>query len=88
MDGVGGTVKNVVYRAVMSEKITVNSAKDFARQADKLVEGIKCVYLPMSNIMNEPDSIASTPYHPDMKVHGVHGKTHHHECRISLYAAV
>ena len=37
MDGIGGTLKNTVYREVKSGKAIINDAKEFAQYADKTI---------------------------------------------------
>ena len=41
MDGVGGTMKRVVFDLVKSNKITINSAEEFEREALRTVLSIK-----------------------------------------------
>lgn len=55
MDGIGGTIKNVVYRNVKSGKILVNSAKEFCDAANKLVPSITLLF--QTELMDEPDDI-------------------------------
>jgi len=43
MDGVGGTIKRVVYGLVKSRHI--NTAEEFANEASKSVPSIKSIYL-------------------------------------------
>ena len=40
MDGIGGTLKNCVYRDTMSGKCFINTPQEFAEYADKTVKGI------------------------------------------------
>ena len=54
MDGVGGTVKNTIFQPVKSNKCVINGAKDFAEYADKIINGISCLYLAENEIMAEP----------------------------------
>ena len=37
MDGIGGTLKNTVYREVKSGKAIINDAKEFAQYGDKTI---------------------------------------------------
>lgn len=62
MDGIGGCVKNVVYRAVLSEKVVIGSPSDFAEFANREVNGITVLYMPTSEMLQEPDYIKETPY--------------------------
>ena len=61
MDGIGGTLKNVVYRKVMSGDLVINSPKEFATHADALSHGIKCLYMPMEEVPSEPADITTPP---------------------------
>ena len=40
MDGIGGTVKNVVFRQVKSGTVIINSAEEFRVAANKFVPSI------------------------------------------------
>ncbi|XP_066932919.1 glutamic acid-rich protein-like [Clytia hemisphaerica] len=44
MDGIGGTIKNVVYRKVKTNKVIVNSAKEFQEAASKFVPSITSLF--------------------------------------------
>ena len=46
MDGVGGTVKNVVFQDVKSGKCTITSPEEFADFVNKSLESITTLYLP------------------------------------------
>ena len=72
MDGIGGCVKNVVYRAVMAGREVITTPKEFAVCADRLVKGIRCIYLPVGDVMIEPDNVKDAPYSTDMHILQVH----------------
>ena len=57
MDGVGGTIKNVIFRKVKSGQIVVHTPKEFSDAAMKFVPSIITVYLPRSDEIVEPESI-------------------------------
>ena len=40
MNGIGGTLKNAVYRDVKPGKAIINDTKEFAEYADKTIKGI------------------------------------------------
>jgi len=61
MDGVGGTMKNKVFRDVKSGKVQINDAESFAEYADNTINGIKSLYLPESHVFDEPDDIENAP---------------------------
>ena len=50
MDGIGGTIKNKVYRDVMFNKCLIKNAKDFAEYANKTISGITSTYMPITHI--------------------------------------
>ena len=54
MDGIGRTLKNCVYRDVMSGKYVIDNPKLFA---EKSIESITSLYLPADEVLIEPDDI-------------------------------
>ena len=56
MDGVGGTVKNVVFRKVKSGFLTIESPFEFYQAVKNYVPAIKCVYVP-DDIFEEPENM-------------------------------
>ena len=72
MDGIGGCVKNMVYRTVMSEREVIKTPKEFAECADRSVKGIHCLYQPIEEMMEEPVSIKEAPYSTSMQILKVH----------------
>ena len=61
MDGVGGTIKRVVYGLVKSRKVIINSAEEFAIEASKAVPSIKSVYLSKDDEITEPSFVKNAP---------------------------
>ena len=61
MDGIGGTVKNKVFRDVKSGKVKITCAESFAEYADKAVNGIRSIYLAKHEILKEPSNIENAP---------------------------
>ena len=61
MDGVGGTVKNMIFKKVKSGHVLINTTKDFAKAAMRFVPNISTVYLPRKNIMEERTDTADAP---------------------------
>ena len=61
MDGVGGTIKNLVYRDVMSNKCMIRNAEEFSEHVNKIVSGITSIYLPESELLMEPEDIEDAP---------------------------
>ena len=87
MVGVGGTVKNMIFQHVKSKKCFINVAKDFAEYANKIINGISCLYLTKNEIMAEPQHIETSPKIPQtLKVHNVL-RTYNEDnvCKIEFY---
>ena len=62
MDGIGGPIKNQVYKNVQPEKIMISNPVKFSPDAhtNKIVTKITSVYyLPLTYIMEEPEEIAT-----------------------------
>ena len=57
MCGIGGTLKNSVYRNIMFSKSVIDTPKPFAEYSDRAVKGITSLYLPApaENVLIEPD---------------------------------
>ena len=74
MDGVGSYAKNMVFRAALLEKVVINIPEGFARYVDSNTKGISVLFMPTSEITEEPHFIRETPYIMSMctlKVHMV-----------------
>ena len=72
MDGIGGTMKNKVYRDAMSNKCLIKNAKDFAEYANKTINGIASIYVPINELLTEPDNIENAPKIPEtLSIHKV-----------------
>ena len=61
MDGVGGTLKNLVCRDVMSSKCYIRNAEELSNYANKVVNGITSIYLPEGEQLTEPEDIDNSP---------------------------
>ena len=61
MDGVGGTIKRVVYALVKSRHININTAEEFAVEASKGVPSIKSLYLSQEDDIIEPSFVKNAP---------------------------
>ena len=61
MDGIGGTLKNGVFRKVLSQDIVINMPEEFTKQTYELCKGIKCIYLSITNMIEEPAGIDEAP---------------------------
>ena len=65
MDGVGGTIKNVIFQKVKSGQIVAHTPKEFSDAAMKFVLSIITVYLPRSDEIVEPERIHPVPSIPE-----------------------
>ena len=61
MDGIGGTLKNCVYRDIMSGKCVIYTLKPFVEHAVKAVKGINSLCLPAEDVSIEPGDIKASP---------------------------
>lgn len=50
VDGIGGTIKRIVWQAIKARKIQITSAKDFAKYASKVVKQIQIFYIDKEKI--------------------------------------
>lgn len=57
MDGVGGCVKNVIFRKVKSGFLTIKSPFEFHEAVLKYVKGIVSIYISDDDVLNEPENI-------------------------------
>ena len=72
MDGIGGTVKNMVFQHVKSKKCVIEGAKDFAQYADSIIKGINSIYMAEADVMQEPSDISEAPKIPGtLKCHKI-----------------
>ena len=62
MDVVGGTIKNLVFRAVKSGKVSARDPEEFAKAANDIVLSIRSLYMPIEDILEEPSEVANAPY--------------------------
>ena len=57
MDGVGGTMRHPVFRDVISGNVSITNAEHFAAHADAIVNGIKSLYMPIDEVLDEQEDI-------------------------------
>ena len=70
MDGVGRTIKNLVFGAVKSGKVSVKDLKEFAKAANDIVPSIRSLFMPIENMLEEPAEVANVPPIPEtIQVH-------------------
>ena len=58
MDGIGGTVKNVILRKVKSGQLVAHSPLEFSEAVPKFVPSILSVYLPENENIAKPKDIS------------------------------
>ena len=69
MDGIGGTVKNLVYRRVLSGDVVINTPKEFANFADQIIS-VDCLFLENTELLKEPEEMTKAPPIPStLKIH-------------------
>ena len=69
MDGIGGTVKNLVYRRVLSGDVVINTPKEFANFADQITS-VDCIFLENTELLKEPEEVTKAPPIPStLKIH-------------------
>ena len=54
MDGIGGTIKNLVYRKVLSGDVVVDTPKKFAEFANE-ISNVDCLFLSKEQLLKEPE---------------------------------
>ena len=47
---------------MLSEKVVIHSPEDFASYVDSNIKGVSVLFMPTSEITEEPDLIWETPY--------------------------
>ena len=71
MDGIGGTVKNLVYRRVLSGDVVINTRREFAEFANQ-ISSVDCLFFERSEFIQEPDEVSKAMSTPaTLKVHNV-----------------
>ena len=53
MDGVGGTIKNQVFRDIISGKVSVTNAEHFAAHAHAILNGIKSLSMSIDEVLKD-----------------------------------
>ena len=61
MDSIRMTLKNCVYRDIMSGKCVTDNTKQFAKHADKSIKGIASLYLTTEEVLIKPDDTEESP---------------------------
>ena len=60
MDGVGGTVKDVVLRKVKSCQILIHSPREFCEAVNAFLPSVLALYLPESETVIDPKDIEAS----------------------------
>ena len=72
MDGVGGTIKNLVFRAVKSGKVSVRDSEKFVKDANDIVPLMRSIYMPIVDMLEEPLEVTNAPTIPEtLQVHKI-----------------
>ena len=56
-DGVGGTIKQRVFRDVKSGKVSITNAGHFSAHTDVILNRIKSLYMRTDEVLEEPEDI-------------------------------
>ena len=79
IDRIGGTVKNLVYRRVLSGEVVINTPREFAEFANE-ISSVDCLFLDKSEFIHEPEEVSKTTPIPSTlkfdKVSGVRNGPH------------
>ena len=71
MDGIGGTVKNIIFRKVLSGEVVIGSPEEFARYSNQICQ-VDSLYLPTAKILDVPEDVQYSFSVPDtLKTHRV-----------------
>ena len=71
MDGIGGTIKNLVYRKMLSGDVVIDTPKKFAEFANKICN-VDCLLLSKEQLLKEPEEVAKVaPIPTTLKIHKV-----------------
>ena len=61
MDGIGRTIKNVIFRQVKFGRVIINSAEEFSVAVNKFVSSIATLFQKEKDLLCEPDDINQSP---------------------------
>ena len=56
MGGIGDTVKNIVFRKVLSDEVVIGSPEEFTQYANQICQ-VDSLYLLTTEIPDEPEDI-------------------------------
>ena len=87
MDGLGVTIKNLVFRHVKSGKVVINTPQEFSSYADKISDNITSLYMAVDEVLEEPAETEEAPAIPQtLQIHKVE-RTHDNNsvCCLKFY---
>ena len=58
MDGIGGTLKNLVYRRVLSGDAVINTPPKFAEFSNQ-ISSVNCLFLDKPEFIQEPEEVST-----------------------------
>ena len=71
MDGIGSTIKNLIYRKVLPEDVVIDTPKKFAEFANK-ISSVDCLSLSKEQLLKEPEEVVkAAPIPTILKIHKV-----------------
>ena len=71
-DGVGGTIKHRVFRDVKSGKVSIRNTEHFAVYAGSILNGITSFYMPVEEVLGEPENTNGSPRTPGtLEIHKI-----------------
>ena len=86
MDGIRGTIKNMVFKKFLSGSTVINRPKEFAEFANT-VSTISCLYLPNEDLLQEPDHVKHcTPIPSTIKRTRLCGVTLQRVCTVTSFS--
>ena len=86
MDGVGGTLKNVVFRKVKSGQTVIYNPQDFVEASRQFVPSITTEFLPKEEEIVEPDDIEDAPSIVDtLQIHKLKRCVKDRKCAIEFF---
>ena len=57
MDGIGGTLKNLVCRRVLSEDVVISIPQEFEEFANQ-INSVYCLFLKKPEFVQEPEAVS------------------------------
>ena len=71
IDGIDGTIKNLVYRKLLSRDFVIDAPKKFAEFANE-ISNVDCLFLPKEQLLKKPEDVAKeAPIPATLKIYKV-----------------